>query len=109
MKEEELRKIAKCAMCGKGIGHTKLPLFWRVRIERYGLKMDALQRQQGLEMFLGGHVTLAQVMGPNEDMAEKISGVEITLCETCASGKQTVVAILAEMGSEDDDEKEETD
>jgi len=96
MKEEELRKIAKCAMCGKGIGHTKLPLFWRVRIQRYGLKMDALQRQQGLEMFFGGHVAIAQVMGADEDMAEEMSSIEITLCETCGTEKQTVIAVLAE-------------
>lgn len=98
MKEKELREIAKCVMCGKGVGHTGLPLFWRIRIERYGLNMDAIQRQQGLTMSLGGHAVLAAVMGPQEDMAKKILSKEITLCEECATEKQTVIAVLAEKG-----------
>ena len=96
MKEKELRENAKCKMCGKGIGHTRLPLFWRVKIQRYGIKIDALERQQGLTMMLGGHALLAQVMGPDEDMADKISEVEITLCEKCAVEEQWPVAALAE-------------
>lgn len=104
MKEEELREVAECAMCKKPISHTGLPLFWRVRIQRYGLKMDAIQRQQGLTMFLGGHVKLAQVMGADEDMADKMLEVEVTVCETCGT-KPTMIAALAM--EEDGDEAEE--
>ena len=96
MKEQELREFAICAICGEKIGHTGLPLFWRVRIRRYGMKLDAVQRQQGLTMFLGGHAELAAVMGPNEDMAEQISEIEITVCESCATEKRLPVAALAE-------------
>ena len=95
MKEKELRECAVCARCGKKIGATGLPLFWRVRIERYGLKIDALKRQQGLTMMLGGHAILAQVMGTDEDMAEKISSKEVTICEDCCT-KLTCIAALAE-------------
>ena len=108
MKEKELRKAAKCVICGKGIGHTRLPLFWRVRIERWGLKMDALQRQQGLAMILGGHALLASVMGPDEDMAEKISSIEVTICETCAMEENLPVALLAEKDEEEKPEEEES-
>lgn len=82
-------------MCGQKIGHARLPLFWRVRIERYGVKIDAVQRQTGLAMMLDGHAALAAVMGPDEDMAEKILSKEITVCEDCAM-RQTVIAVLAE-------------
>jgi len=95
MKEKELREIAECALCRKKIGHTGLPLFWRVRIERYGIKMDAVKRQQGLSMMLDGHNSLAQIMGPDEDMAEKISSTEVTICEDCCT-KQICIAMLAE-------------
>lgn len=99
MKEKELREVATCALCGKGIGHTGLPLFWRVRIQRYGLEADALKKQQGLTMMLGGNAVLAGIMGLDEDMAKKIFDREITVCETCASEpKLTCVAILAEKG-----------
>jgi len=96
MKELELRKVAKCVICGEKIMHAGIPLFWRVRIERYGLKADAIKRQQGLDMMISPH--LAQVMGPDEDMAEKFFSIEITVCETCASEKSLPVAVLAEMG-----------
>ncbi|MGE4078916.1 MAG: DUF2303 family protein [Reyranella sp.] len=37
MKEGELRRFATCSMCGKPIGHTGVPLFSRVTIERFGV------------------------------------------------------------------------
>ncbi len=95
MKEAELREVSTCSLCNKKIGASGMPFFWRVRVERYGLKMDALSRQQGLGMMLGGHGLLAQVMGPDEDIAEKISSIEITVCEDCST-KHTCVAMLAE-------------
>jgi len=106
MREKELREAAECVLCKKGIGHTGLPLFWRVRIERYGLEVGALQRQSGLETFFGGHVALAQVMGADEEMAKKMSSKEITLCETCAMS-QVVIAALAMEETDDEEEIEE--
>ena len=50
--------------------------------------MDAVRRQSGLAEMLGGNGLLAQVMGPNEDMADKISETEITVCEKCAQDKE---------------------
>ena len=107
MKETQLREIAKCALCGEKIGHAGVPLFWRVRIERWGLKMDALRRQQGLTMVVGGHAVLAGVMGPDEDMAEKIFTMEITVCEICATNKRLPVMFMAEehVSEEPEDEK----
>ncbi len=84
MKEDELREHAKCSMCKKGIGHTGLPLFWTLIIDRHGLKPDAVARSQNLAMYLGS-ASLGMVMGPNEDMTEKmIDTKSITLCEECA-------------------------
>ncbi len=104
MKEKELREIAECALCHKGIGHTGLPLFWRVRLQRYALKMGAMRRQSSLETFFDGHVALAQVMGADEDMAERITEVEITVCETCAIHEDHIIAFLAEAGEREEDE-----
>ena len=102
MKEEELRGIATCKLGGEKIGKAGVPMFWRVKLERYMLNIDALKRQQGLGMMLGGHGALAMVMGVNEDMAETFSSVEITVCETCCT-ESTCIAALAE-----DDETEFT-
>jgi hypothetical protein len=85
MKEEELRKHAKCSICGKGIGHTGLPFFWTLTVDRYGIDFEAMKRQDGLAAYLGGHTGIAEALGPNEDMAEKIMDtVTLTLCEDCA-------------------------
>jgi len=83
MDEKTLRKVCKCSSCGKGIGHTGIPLFWIVEVKRYGLLAGAIKRQTGLEMQLDNHVALAQVFSPNEKMAEKILGKKFTFCETC--------------------------
>lgn len=96
MKERELREASDCAGCGKKFGHTGVPFFWRVKIQRYALNHGALERQRGLEMMMGAAAPLAQIMGPNEDMAEKFGeSVTVTLCETC-SVRPVMVAALVE-------------
>ena len=100
MKEHELRQVAKCQLCGKPFGHTRLPLFWRVRIQRWGVDLGAVSRQTGLTMALGGYAALASVMGPDEDMAEKLSETEITVCEKCAVERSLPVAAIAEAGGD---------
>jgi hypothetical protein len=106
MKEDELRKHTKCSRCGKGIGHTKLPFFWTLTVNRYGLDMQALQRNTGLVSFFGGSTLLAKTMGPDEDMAKKImKPVTLTLCENCAM-KPVIIPVLCE-AADDDDEPED--
>lgn len=96
MKEKELREIANCALCGKPFGHTGLPLFYRVTIERFKVDMGAVDRQQGLGMMLG-NASLASVMGTNEDMAESImEPIKITVCEHCSIQESVCIAELAE-------------
>lgn len=95
MKENELRQHATCGLCSKAIGHTSLPMFWVVTIERHGLNRDALMRQQGLAMQLGGNAALAHVMGPDEDMTVPLmEPVKVTICETCAVERGVPVAAM---------------
>ncbi len=108
MKEKELRKAAVCAVCHKRIGEAQLPLFWRVRIRRFGVLLDVVKRQAGLEMMMDGHVAIAQIMGPDEDMAKLISEIEITVCEKCACDKALPVAVLAMEPDEEESPDDET-
>lgn len=95
MREKELRQFATCVLCNKGIGHTGLPLFWVVTIERHGLNHDALQRQQGLTMMLGGNAALAQIMGPDLDMTTPMmEPVKVSVCETCAVERSLPLAAM---------------
>lgn len=97
MKEQELRKHATCSLCQKKIGHTGVPLFWVVRIERFGLKLSAIQRQDGLAAMLGGSARLAQVMGTDAEMAVSVSSpMTLTVCEDCAVEKKIVIAAVVD-------------
>lgn len=99
MKEAELRKHTTCSLCEKKIlSNGGLPLFWRVTVERFGLDMSALQRQQGLSMLVGSPA-VASVMGPNEDLAKPIQKPAVlTVCEKCGT-HPTCAAHLSEMGN----------
>ena len=101
MKEAELREKANCGLCGLPIGHTGLPFFYRVSMESFGVKLDAVRRQSGREMMMGGHVQLAGVMGPNEDMAESMGpATEFTVCQTCYADKEYPLRACREMAEE---------
>lgn len=95
MKEKELRESAKCGVCEKGFGDTGVPLFWRITIERFGVDMTAVRRQDGLAQMLGSSV-LANVMGADEDMTKPtMDPVKVTICEDCIM-KPVIIAALAE-------------
>jgi hypothetical protein len=95
MKEAELRRHATCSLCGNKVMAQGMPLFWRVTVERFGIKADPVERQTGLAMMLGS-AQLASAMGPDEDMAEPImEPVVLTVCESCDT-RSTCVAAMAE-------------
>lgn len=84
MKEPELRKHTTCCVCDRKTLSTGVPLFWRVTIERFGVDLRAVQRQDGLAAHLGS-APLAQIMGPNEDLAKPVMDPKVvTVCEDCA-------------------------
>ena len=81
----------------KPIGHTGLPLFWTVKIERHGILMNAVKRQDGLTALLGGNPYIASVMGADEEMTQSMTGeVKITVCETCALEPHSLFSLLGE-------------
>jgi hypothetical protein len=85
VKELELRKHANCTACSKPVMHTGLPLFWRVTVERFGVNLTNTNRQDGLAQYLG-NTRLAQIMGPDLDMAARLIGPRVvTLCDACAT------------------------
>jgi hypothetical protein len=101
VKEAELLQHATCSLCKNKIMHTGLPLFWRVTVEYFGLDLRACERQQGLAMLIG-NAALAQVMGPDDELAKPIGDpVKLTVCEACARENLWSVARLAERGCAD--------
>ena len=95
MREKELREVADCALCGKPFGHSGMPLFWRVTVERYGVNAGAIQRQTGLTALLDGHAHLAMVMGADEEMATPFGEpIKVTVCEPCSQDPQMLCRYL---------------
>ena len=101
MKERELRAHAICSMCRKKILERGVPLFYRLTLERFGVRLDAVRRQAGLEMMLGGQVAIAQAMGPDEDMALPMMEKKVlVICEACSLNLDSCcVSYLAAMES----------
>jgi hypothetical protein len=91
IKQHEIRK---CVLCGKGVAHAGHPLFYRITIEQFGLMKDAIQRQSGLEMMLGGHAKLANIMGPDEDMPKFFLNINIFGFALCAPMSMTLYRFL---------------
>jgi hypothetical protein len=93
-------EIQSCAMCGKGVVHTGIPLFWTITIARFGIDANAVRRRQGLEMFFGGGnagAALAGAMGLDEDIAVPVMDEKrLAICEECAM-KEYPLAAMAEL------------
>jgi hypothetical protein len=86
LKEAELVKLGNCAACGNPLlAHAGVPFFFKLTMSRAGFDPNAIRRRVGLEMQMGS-AALAQVMGPNEDIAKVIDGpVDVVVHESCAS------------------------
>lgn len=99
MKERELSQHTDCDVCGKKVGASGLPLFSTLKLKRWGLRLDAIRRQDGLSAFLGSNV-LAGVMGLDEDVATVVSEYDATVCETCLVGDVVNLMALCERVAE---------
>lgn len=82
LKEKELRELATCVVCGTKVWKNR-PLAYRVVVETVVLDRAAADRQTGLAMLLGGNGRLAQVMGPDEDLAHTIDTTVNAVCFDC--------------------------
>ncbi len=74
-----------CAFCGKGVMHTGIPLFYRVKIERLGIKGGEVQRAAGMEQFMGGNVALARVFHDPDLTQVVMDEITVLVCETCST------------------------
>ncbi len=99
------KDIKNCALCGKGIAHAGIPLFYVLKIQRFGLNAQAINQQAGLEQYFGGGsqgAVLANVMGADPDIAKPINEneSEVWICEPCSTEDRTIVARLYELALE---------
>src|SRR5262249_28495122 len=84
-----------CALCCKGVMHAGHILFLRVTMYRIGFRRDAVQRAQGMELMMGGNALLANIMGPNEDLAECLDGRrDLLVCGACLDKHPVLYTLL---------------
>lgn len=105
IKEAELDRLSNCAVCRQSMLGTENSgvTFYRLTIEHAGFIQEAIRRRVGLELQLGSSA-LAQVMGPNEDIAKVVSGpVTVMVHELCAHGLHPQALLMA--GRERDEER----
>jgi hypothetical protein len=96
MTENELREAATCSMCGNKIMAGGILPFWRVTIERYSVDLNAVWRQAAVEMLLGGHIAIAQVLEPGEELTRPMMEPKtMTVCETCGTKNNACIAVMA--------------
>lgn len=103
MKAAELRA---CDLCGKGLLHTGLPLFHRIRFETMGVDAKAVRERIGLHAIFGTTAqgaALAEVFAPTAELANPIAGCDTLLvCQTCSTNMTDPLPImmLAERAAE---------
>ncbi|KKL97464.1 hypothetical protein LCGC14_1834170, partial [marine sediment metagenome] len=90
------KDLQPCALCGNGVMHNNNITFYRISIEHLVIDTSAVSRQHGMEMMMGQVAPLAQVMGPDEDIAKIVlSWNPILICQSCALGEHGIGAVLS--------------
>jgi hypothetical protein len=84
-----------CALCGKGVMHAGVPIFYRVQIESMGINLQEVQRTAGMEQFMGGYVAIARVLHDPDIATPIVPAVTALVCQSCST-KPHIVARLAE-------------
>lgn len=85
MKRNEFKN---CAGCNRGVMAGGI-IFYRVQVEMFGIDVRAVERQHGLEMMIG-NPAIAQMMGPDADLAKPIapdSPSVMLICAECMTGQ----------------------
>jgi len=88
------RDFKPCALCGKGMMHRGDPTFFEVTIGRRIISPGAVNRAVGMELMMGGNAELANLMGPDEDLAVAVSNDhKVLICTPCALSPQGIAQI----------------
>ena len=74
--------IEPCVICSQGIGIGGI-IFYRIRIESLCLDHAAISRQSGLEQMLNGNAAIAQVLGPDSELAQVMNDKTVLVCLSC--------------------------
>lgn len=89
------KDLKPCLICGLGMAHAGSLAFFRMRLDRMIIDSGAVRRAHGLEVMLG-NAYLANIMGPDEDLARQFTSDTVLICEPCALRRPERVFALYE-------------
>lgn len=92
LKEDALRALGPCAVCGKKLLEGGQPTFYVVEVAHAAFDQRAVQRRIGLGFATSDQ--LARVVGPNEDLAKVFTARRAVVHERCALELRHVGQIL---------------
>ena len=91
------KDFKSCHLCRKGVMHAGHPLFLQISVDRLGVDWNAVRRTHGIELMMSGNALLANIMGPNKDIAKVIDGNhDLLICMECAGKPLPLYFWLAE-------------
>lgn len=96
MKQKDIRK---CDICGLGVAHDRNIDFYVVTVEQWILNPRSIQQQHGLELVMGGGqvgAVMAQIMGPNPDIANQTGKTATFMCQPCAMKQHIPLTLIGE-------------
>ena len=100
-------ELTKCVICDQGVMHDNNIAFNRITFERFVVDIRAVQRQHGLELQLG-NATLANVMGPDEDIAKQMGESEVAIiCDECSVTGGCISSLAEQIAEKRDSDEEE--
>lgn len=97
--------LQRCALCGHGMMHTGLPLFYRVRIEQMAVDLNAVRRAGAMEQYMGGHVAIARVFEDPDIAAPMFPASTKLVCQSCALEPHMLARLTEETGEACDDRR----
>lgn len=94
--------IKPCILCGEGVLHDNNLTFYRIKLTRMIVDVGAVNRQAGLEMMVGSPA-IANIMGPDEDLAQPImEEIDVLVCEPCAYSPNLLAQIMEKVPEEEE-------
>lgn len=88
MKRSELQK---CIGCGKQLNQVT---FYQLEARYMVFDPMAIRRAIGLEMMVGS--SIAEVLGPDDDLAEEVSKYSVCVCLKCATERPLASLLMEE-------------
>lgn len=93
-------ELLPCAHCRKGMLHGNNPVFYELTIRQCIADLPNIRRMHGMEMMMGGAVSIARALSPSNIVAHRLGQpTRVLVCMDCAIQEKAPAAVLMEFGS----------